>query len=830
MKKHATRRDFLRAAALGAGGAALFPFGFAKAASSATPEARAAWWQQMFSMAFDGHGNFVMPQLDALQAAAASFGGVGRHGVWEADLDRDMGWMRGHLAAFKAHPDVKKVLFIEGCSSTKVLCRVDADGRVLFTDTMFGWLNDPARRPLVERLLKPDGRTLWLGDWQFLHPQGLKTSLGQLLPTAQDLGLPPFAQPLDGSAITDEAVFWRTRSAQPLIGKRREDLDQYLKLSDADAKALGLAAVTTQRDGQWLVQSGADMLYDAQFARYQAAKARRALEVFAPDMIHYDDWDLRSPTAMGARADIHVAAFRAFVQRRFSAEDCRALGFEQARVADFDVLGYLLNPPWRGEYPGEGDGPLWRCASDARWLSNKIWRAFQIACVEDRLASMQEVYRLNKQSARTLLGHDVPMVANIIPLLSALYLQRDCVDMANFEWPCFKTYGAFPRPFGYYPAARLGIGPRMAAKIGTTGHALVSPYVEEQYSGWGGKTFDKSGHEALHKVIYFDLVANRGIPAFGLTWDGGYAPGSFHSAGRLHTFMNAVAPVISQRDYVADIGLAASSWSQIAAQPLFGGWKDEVAKRHVAEFLGWAQYLSAAPDFPQWDVVPFDDVRAGDLARFKLVILPSVLVITAAQLAALEAYVQQGGRLLVTGETGTFGGPQQLLMPHGQPVVADLARKFSGRVHFTADKPGVEFHLSRNNSAALHDLIGKSGGFTPVLSARSAPEHLGVYLSTSRLRPGEVTLDLVNYNHDLATDRLTPVAAPDFQIELAARLFQPAGALRVEAIRYDESAPHNAARQMLPQELVTRARARLLLRVPPFGHYQVLRLVPANEL
>ena len=55
--------------------------------------------------------------------------------------------------------------------------------------------------------------------------------------------------------------------------------------------------------------------------------------------------------------------------------------------------------------------------------------------------------------------------------------------MANFEWPVFKTFTSFVKPLGYYPQARLGIGPRMAAEIGVTGHAIVDPYVEPQYSG-----------------------------------------------------------------------------------------------------------------------------------------------------------------------------------------------------------------------------------------------------------------------------------------------------------------------------------------------------------
>jgi len=795
-----------------------------------------AWWHGMFSMSFDGHGNFVAPHLDTLHATAASLGAVGYHGPWEADLARDMSWMRGHEASFANHPETKRVVYIEGHSAKKVLARVSADGRVLFDARLLEDLSNPQRRRRVESLIKPGGRTVWISDWHFMQSPALKTSLGEPLPTAKDLGLPAFTHPLSGSVITNEAEFWRTRSASALIGERTEGSEsgegfvngeKYAAIPGDLARALDVESITTQRpDGQWLVQSEARMLYDAPFARYQAAKGRRAMEVLLADMIHYDDWDLRSPTAMNARADIHVAAFREFVKRRFSAEHCREFGFEKSNAADFDVLGYLLNPPWRSEYKGAGDQPLWRAAADSRWLSDRVWRAFQIAAVEEKLASMKEVYRLNKQAAHEL-GRDVPMVANVIPMLSALFLQRDCVDMANFEWPVFKTFTAFVKPLGYYPQARLGIGPRMASKIGVTGHAIVDPYVEPQYSGWDGAGFTKRHGESLHKVIYFDLIANRGIPAFSLTFDGGFSPGSIHSAGNLHSFIHQIAPVISKREYLADIGVASSSWSQIAAQPPWA-WNQAVTKRHASEFLGWTQYLASARDFPQWDVIPFDDVALKDLTRFKLVILPSVLVITADHLTVLEAYLKQGGKLLITGETGTFTGPKALLLPRDKDIITPLAERFPGQVTLIKTKPGLAYHENADDSAPLREVLAQASHHHPVLTATNAPEHIGIYANRSQTSPGELTIDLVNYHHDLPTDQITPVTRTDFTITLQEPRLRSTDRPVIESISYDEKAPNNTLRQRLEADHFSVSEDAITLRIPPFTHYQVLRISTAK--
>ena len=270
----------------------------------------------------------------------------------------------------------------------------------------------------------------------------------------------------------------------------------------------------------------------------------------------------------------------------------------------------------------------------------------------------------------------------------------------------------------------------------------------------------------------------------------------------MHAFLNQVAPVISKREYLADIGLACSSWSRIAAATPFGGWNHEVSKRHIAEFVGWSQYLASSRDFPQWDVLPLDHVMLDELTRFKLVILPSVLVITADQLGVLQQYLKRGGRLLITGESGTFGGPKMLLMPRAHNVLEGLARRFPGQVSMTTGKPGLEFHRTRSNAAELRQYLDKCSLSDRILNVAGAPDHIGVYLNRSLARDGEVSIDLVNYNYDLSLDRLAPVTASDFYVVFRTAHFASAKGVRGEAIRYDESAPNEVARSQLSADAV----------------------------
>jgi hypothetical protein len=115
-----------------------------------------------------------------------------------------------------------------------------------------------------------------------------------------------------------------------------------------------------------------------------------------------------------------------------------------------------------------------------------------------------------------------------------------------------------------------------------------------------------------------------------------------------------------------------------------------------------------------------------------------------------------------------------------------------------------------------------------VLTATHAPEHIGIYANQSHTSPGELTIDLVNYHHNLATDRLTPVTSTDFAVTLQVLHLKSTDKLTIESIRYDEAAPSNTQRQPLDADNVSISNGTLNLRIPPFTHYQVLRICTAK--
>ncbi|MEI6871966.1 MAG: hypothetical protein WCL08_06755, partial [Verrucomicrobiota bacterium] len=196
---------------------------------------------------------------------------------------------------------------------------------------------------------------------------------------------------------------------------------------------------------------------------------------------------------------------------------------------------------------------------------------------------------------------------------------------------------------------------------------------------------------------------------------------------------------------------------------------------------------------------------------------------TAEHLAVLEDYLKQGGRLLVTGDTGTFNGPHGLLLPRTEDLITPLTKRFPGQINVIKAKHGLDYHEDPSRSEQLREVLAQASHHQPALTAANAPDHIGIYANQGKTGLGEYTVDLVNYHHDLAADQLTTVSATDFTITLRMPELKSTDQLSVESIRYDESAPSNTLRQPLDIDSVSVNEGKLTLRIPPFTHYQILR-------
>jgi hypothetical protein len=275
----------------------------------------------------------------------------------------------------------------------------------------------------------------------------------------------------------------------------------------------------------------------------------------------------------------------------------------------------------------------------------------------------------------------------------------------------------------------------------------VDIYVSQDKSG--------AGHENLHKVLAFDCLANRGLLDFGHWYLDGYSPGTPQSAGFVNRFIRAHAPRLSHRRYLADVAVVHSAWSEIASMNVF----NPVMDKFVDEYCGWCDFLGDT--HRQWDVVLQSELNADILARYPVVVLPSVLTLADADISELRRYVEGGGRLVATGETGTRYGPERYLAPR------EPGFSLPG-VRIVADKPGVTYWRKDRDPVAARRMAELLDwpGWTPRLET-DALATVGVNLNVGSDSSGPLlTLDLNNVDLDVATDTLRPAPAITTTIRL----------------------------------------------------------------
>jgi len=475
-----------------------------------------------------------------------------------------------------------------------------------------------------------------------------------------------------------------------------------------------------------------------QLRDYVCREIERIIPKLRPDGIHADNFGDNNlghanQSAFGLWS-LHT--FRDYLRRHFTRAELARMGVTDP--ATFDIAAYIRDKPF------ESRGKPWHIMNP-KWTTDPIWCCYRIHEVETALAYHRAFYAAAKKSARQA-KLDCAVFGNTVPFPLGGALMKGACDIAHFEWSTVHGWWGL-RPMGLPPHGRVGYVTRLGAAISDAPFCWPSIYVNKDKSG--------PGHENLHKAIAFDCLANRGLLDFGHWYLDGYSPGTPQSAGFINRFIRANAARLSHRRYLADVAVVHSAWSEIASCSVF----NPVMDQFVDEYCGWCQFLGDT--HRQWDIVLQQDLTATNLARYPVVVLPSVLTLTDAQIRELRRYVVHGGRLVATGQTGTRYGPERHLLPREKPFTVDGARI----VH---DKPGVTYwRKDRAPTAAqrMAELLDWPN-FQPRLTT-DAPATVGVNLNlgTDASDP-LLTLDLNNCDLAVETDTLRPAPACTTSIRL----------------------------------------------------------------
>jgi Beta-galactosidase trimerisation domain len=552
-------------------------------------------------------------------------------------------------------------------------------------------------------------------------------------PTAKAYHLKPFTTP-DGKPTGD---LYAALTRRGLDGSWKFDYSSNARITDDIADRSGLAAISGKQSdradmqgktGWQIVRLVSLDFANPQIQDYVRREIAHIIPKLRPDGIHADNFGdnnlgYASQSAFGLWSQ---QTFRDYMRRHFTRAELERMGI--ADIAAFDIAAYIRDKPF------ESRGLRWHNLNP-KWAGDPVWCCYRIHLVEQALAYHRGFFAAAKQSARQE-KLDCAVFGNTIPFPLGGALMKGMCDIAHFEWSTVHGWWGM-RPMGLPPKGRAGYVTRLGAAISDAPFCWPSLYVSRDQSG--------AGHENLHKVLAFDCLANRGLLDFGHAYLDGYSPGTPQSAGFVNRFIRAQAPRLSHRRYLADVALVHSAWSEIASMSIV----NPVMDLFVDEYCGWCDFLGET--HRQWDVLPEQELTAKNLARYPVVVLPSVIVLTDTQLRELRRYLAAGGRVVATGQTGTRFGPEHYLAPRGESFALPGAR-------ITADKPGAAYWRKDHNSTAARRMteLLDGPGFRPRLET-DAPATVGVNLNLGSDTSGPLlTLDLNNCDLVAETDTLRP--------------------------------------------------------------------------
>ena len=672
------------------------------------------WWHEYTPGASVG---LRAEGVETIQPGAVrGLSALGWYGFWFLDAQEQYGTLNAGLGKLQK-AGIKRIVYYDLGEVGDYAGFFTADGKMKQTGWSLPWWK--GNEPLTAR---------WFGLDAFMRDVPWAP-----FPTAKTYHLKPFTTP-DGKPADD---LYAVLTRRGLDGKWKFDYSSNLRITDDIAERSGLAAISGKQSDRAEVQGKTGWqivrLVSLDFANpqlrdYVCREIEHIITKLHPDGIHADNFGDNNlghanQCAFGLWSQ---QTFRDYMRRHFTRAEMERMGV--ADIATFDIAAYIRDKPF------ESRGKPWHIMN-RKWADDPLWCCYRINLAEQAQAYHRGFYSAAKKSAR----HeklDCAVFGNTIPFPLGGALLKGACDIAHFEWSSVNGWWGM-RPMGLPPKSRVGYVTRLGAAISDAPFCWPSIYVNKDKSG--------AGHENLHKVLAFDCLANRGLLDFGHAYLDGYSPGTPQSAGFVNRFIRAQAPRLSHRHYLADVALVHSAWSEIASMNVF----NPVMDMFVDEYSGWCEFLGDT--HRQWDVVLEQDLTAKNLARYPVVVLPSVLALTDTQLRELRRYVASGGRVVATGQTGTRYGPERYLAPREKSFSLS-----GGRI--AADKPGATYWRKERDAAAARRMAELLDWpeFRPRLET-DAPATVGVNLNLGTDKAGPLlTLDLNNCDLAVETDTLHP--------------------------------------------------------------------------
>ncbi|NCQ28064.1 MAG: hypothetical protein GW802_11635 [Armatimonadetes bacterium] len=498
---------------------------------------------------------------------------------------------------------------------------------------------------------------------------------------------------------------------------------------------------------------------------------------------NFSAWDSFSSQPLSkAFGEWSVATFRDYLRAHFAGSQLQALGV--ANVERFDVRAYLrdkcragggkvekvADQTLRDPFDSSGSALRDRTWRDPRWLDDPVWRAYLIHKRQIGTKALDAYYRAIKETAAQAGKRDFLISGNDIPCFSLGWV-RGQLDMVSTELDWGWGLASGRRGFLPPPAGSFVPVYKLAQEHAKSRFVNVWMYVPEA----------QRGKQNVANVLFYQALANHTLPMA--------HPGNDRVAGDDATtaaffdFVRQLAPTLGERTPVQEIGVYYSSSSQLMTFTP-GGFVDHNNQEHMFAHWGWGTALSWL--HYQYRAVPEWKLTREALAGLKVLVIADSVVFPPEDVGVLRQWVEPGGGLIVTADSGVRAGEQGnfegLAVPSLSPLTGVLEPGTqsgqvvravgAGRVVYLPRATGLDFFKAEAERAnklpafreALRAATGDGTHFA--LSATDGvPTTVGLTVYEDA-RANRLFVDVNNTDLDLATDQVTPSPPLRFTVRL----------------------------------------------------------------
>lgn len=702
----------------------------------------------------------------------------GRYGAWEQDVQQLMGradnWWRN-----SGSNGYKRFVYLGEVELQKTLVFYEKIGspgqdpapdyQKPFTLGLQNAVLEGVRRPFSPRRFA--ARWISLQDW-FTNPDWSPYIQPHELFGDNFV----FTRP-DGSVLDPHDTGFRQALArQSIQGEWGASYTTNATISDDEAVLMGLSSgdpevenVSFKHNGQWVIRQESNrfdfgnpividlLLTDIDYMLWRLTATHelgfdqprgiegihldglsRAVSLFRPDQYSFGDWSRHG--------------FKRFLEENYSASELDDMEIQD--VSDFDIRTFVQT---RG-----------RPISSSDWNRDPVWQVFKIYYVQmmrERMATLRN--GIDNMLSAGSYNLETVISGNLIPIWPGVPLYRGLLDVPYFEWVPENGFGLYRLDRGLPSlGGRLGYIGRLAAKVSSVNYSWISLGVTDP-----NPAVPKAiTSEGMHRLLAFSSFTNRMIGDWEYTMaHNRVSPGTADSFRDITLFIKAMRDLwldrnvlISLREFVADVGIVYDPWSQVATTTV----NDHFSGAFTMEYSGWCDFLE--DHHIQWDVILNEaGLRLEALTPHQLVILPAVAVLSDESAAVLQQYLDAGGYVIATGDTGERYGLEGNLMPREVGVLDGWDHP---NLYHITTTPGFRY---RNLNKRAGDLEAMQQALEAVVLQPSLvidePSTLNAGVNLAHLSTGNrpvLTVDIVNWEGESDATTFTPTPTPPIAMRI----------------------------------------------------------------